>query len=225
MIPLPLAWTLTQALALTASLWTSGSSQIILQQPLKDVYPALNSPESIECDCSGISCSAVFWIRSIVNQSQIQFIGFCNNAERVIHGAGIEKSRFRLSKTGNAFVLRIVAVKIEDAGIYSCIVKESNKETWRSGIRLRPGETPPRPPGDTTKENDKKKPPVKSNCPCNNKNLINVKAVTWCISWILWPLVGLAAGLALALFCTLYYFSQLPKKCRHKFQKKRPFPR
>nr|XP_061814141.1 T cell receptor beta variable 20-1 [Nerophis lumbriciformis] len=40
-----------------------------------------------------------------------------------------------------------------------------------------------------------------------------------CDSLILWALVGLVTVLMTTLFCTLYYFSRLPKKCRHQFVK------
>ncbi|XP_070759208.1 uncharacterized protein cd8b [Enoplosus armatus] len=206
---LPLAWTL-----LTVSLWTSGLSQIMQQEAANVLYPELFSTEAIECDCMNISCDSVFWFRSISNHSKVQFLGKCNNADRATYGAGVETKRFKLSrKSGVSFALRIINVTEEDAGIYSCVLRDrKNTEMWKPGVLLRPGVIPPTSPPVT-----KPKPPVKSVCRCSKKN----SSPDGCGSLILWPLVGLLAALALALICTLYYFSRLPKKCRHRFVKKR----
>ncbi|XP_071350737.1 T-cell surface glycoprotein CD8 beta chain [Trachinotus anak] len=214
MIPLPLAWTL-----LTVPLWTAGSGQILLQEPIKVLYPAISSQETIECDCVDISCDYVFWFRSNVSQGKVQFLGHCNNADRVNYGPGVKETQFRFSKRGSAFVLRITSVTEEDAGIYSCVLKDrSNKEVWKPGSLLQPGVTPP-----TSPPKEKPKPPVKSLCRCPKKN--PSVAVGHCDAVVLWPLVGLTAGLGLALICTLYYFSRLPKKCHHHFKKTRQMPR
>ncbi|XP_044031493.1 uncharacterized protein cd8b [Siniperca chuatsi] len=209
MIPLPLVWTL-----LTVSLWTSGSSQILQQETARVLYPKILSTEVIECDCVNISCDTVYWFRSISNHSKVQFLGKCNNADRATYGEGVETARFKLSRRSSmSFMLRIINVSEADAGIYSCILKDrKNTEMWKPGIFLRPGVIPPTLPPKT-----KPKPPVKSVCRCSKKN----SSQDGCGSLILWPLVGLIAALALALICTLYYFSRLPKKCRHHFVKKR----
>ncbi|XP_034442442.1 signal-regulatory protein gamma [Hippoglossus hippoglossus] len=212
MTTLPLAWTL-----LTVSLWTAGSSQILLQEPVKVLYPAISTQENIECNCIN-SCDSVYWFRRTPHHSDLQFLGKCNNAERVNFGADVDQARFKLSKRGNtAFVLRIDSVKAEDAGTYSCILKDkSGQDTWRPGTVLRPGETPP-----TAPPKPKPKPPVKSVCRCSPKKKPTHDG---CDYLVLWPLVGATAGLALALICTLYYFSRLPKKCRHNFVKMRQMP-
>ncbi|XP_029287976.1 uncharacterized protein cd8b [Cottoperca gobio] len=203
MIVLPLAWTL-----LTASLWTSGSSQILLQEPVNTLYPEILSTQSIECDCA--NGDSVYWFRSISNHNKIQFLGQCNQANRVSYGKDVNQTRFIFrSKSTTSFVLHIMSVTEEDAGTYSCVLSgKKNTETWKPGILLRPGETPPTLPPKT-------KPPVKSVCHCK------ISSQDGCGSLVLWPLVGLIAALALALICTLYYFSRLPKKCRHRFVKKR----
>nr|BBJ70072.1 CD8 beta molecule precursor [Seriola quinqueradiata] len=208
MIPQPLAWTL-----FTVSLWTAGSSQIPLQEPIKVHYPAIASHETIECDCVNIFCDSVYWFRS---SPQVRFLGKCNNADRVNYGPNVEETKFKFSKRGSMFVLRIMNVNTEDAGTYSCVLKDRNgKEIWKPGSLLRPGATPPTSPPKT-----KPKPPVKSVCHCNKKN----PSQGVCRSMVLWPLVGLTVGLGLALICTLYYFNRLPKKCRHHFAK-RQMPR
>ncbi|XP_008278750.1 uncharacterized protein cd8b [Stegastes partitus] len=201
-----LAWTL-----LTASLWRSGSSQILREEPTSVRYPALNSNENIECDCVDSYCDLVYWFRSNVNTGKVEYLGKCNNADRVTYG-DVDEARFKIQKRGSmSFVLRITGVTEADAGIYSCILKDkSQNDLWKPGVLLRPGVTPP-PPTSPTKT--KPKPSI---CRCSGKNPPLV-----CGSAILWPLVGLVAGLTLALICTLYYFSRLPKKCRHHFVKKR----
>uniref|UniRef100_A0A3Q3WG56 Uncharacterized protein n=1 Tax=Mola mola TaxID=94237 RepID=A0A3Q3WG56_MOLML len=99
-----------------------------------------------------------------------------------------------------------------DAGIYSCVLKDlKNTEIWKPGTLLRPGVIPSTVPPPTKPE-----PPTKSVCRCSEDSRDG------CSSQILWPLVGLIAAIALALICTLYYFSRLPKKCRHRFMKKMP---
>ncbi|XP_062267292.1 signal-regulatory protein gamma [Platichthys flesus] len=212
MTTLPLAWTL-----LTVSLWTAGSSHIIVQEPVKVLYPAISSPENFECNCNH-SCDSVYWFRKTSLHSNLTFLGKCNTAERVTYGPDVEPAQFKLSKRGNAaFVLRINSVRKEDEGTYSCVLKDKGgEETWRSGTVLRPGGTPPTPP-----PKPKPKPPVKSVCRCSPKKNPTHDG---CDYLVLWPLVGATAGLALALICTLYYFSRLPKKCRHHFERIRLKP-
>nr|ACZ57827.1 CD8 beta [Salmo salar] len=65
----------------------------------------------------------------------------------------------------------------------------------------------------------KPKPPRIPTGRCTKRNDQTPKG---CGSKVLWPLVGVLLTLAAALIYTLYYFSQLPKKCRHQFAKKRP---
>ncbi|XP_068999924.1 uncharacterized protein cd8b [Embiotoca jacksoni] len=206
MIPLLLAWTL-----LTVSFWTQGSSQILIQETVKDRYPVISSTETIDCECSNFSCDHVYWFLTIPHKGTVTFLAKSNTANRVTYKTANE-TRFKFSKRGTAsFVLRIIGVTEADAGIYSCVLKDrSNAEIWRPGTRLRPGVTPPTPPPKT-----KPTAPVKSVCRCSRNNRDG------CGYMVLWPLVGLLAALALILVCTLYYFSRLPKKCRHHFVKKR----
>ncbi|XP_076605346.1 T-cell surface glycoprotein CD8 beta chain [Chaetodon auriga] len=206
---LPLAWIL-----LTVSLWTSGSSQILQQESVRILYPKIHSTETIDCECVNMSCESVYWFRSLPNPGKVQFLGRCNNANRAIHGTGVEEARFKLNrKNSQFFTLRIIGVTEEDTGMYSCVLKDRrNTEMWKPGVLLRPGVIPPTLPPVT-----KPKLRGKSVCRCPKKHYSR----GGCSTLILWPLVGGIAALALAVLCTLYYFSRLPKKCRHHFVKKR----
>ncbi|XP_033939495.1 uncharacterized protein cd8b [Pseudochaenichthys georgianus] len=202
---LPLAWTLW-----TVSLWSLGLSQTLLQEPLTVLYPKILSSSSIECDCADVACDSVYWFRSISNNSKMEFIGQGNHADRIILGNGVDKRRFKfINKSKILFVLQIFNLTKEDTGTYSCVLKKRNSETWKPGFLLLPGVTPQIIKTDTTK------PTVKSVCRCNKS------PQDGCGSLVFWPLVGFIAALVLTLVGTLYYFSRLPKKCRHHFVKKR----
>ncbi|KAF3856027.1 hypothetical protein F7725_016750 [Dissostichus mawsoni] len=136
MILLPLAWTLW-----TVSLWTLGSSQTLLQEPLTVIYPKILSSSSIECDCADVLCDSVYWFRSISNNSKMEFIGQGNHADRITFGKGVDKSRFKLiSKSKKLFALQIINLTKEDTGTYSCVLKKKNT-TWKPGTLLLPGVT------------------------------------------------------------------------------------
>ncbi|XP_068172143.1 T-cell surface glycoprotein CD8 beta chain [Antennarius striatus] len=201
--PLP-PWAL-----LTVLLWRSVSGQILQQENI--LYPKLLETQVIICDCTGFTCISVYWYRSNSDHSRLQFLGKVNNAGRVTDQAD---SRFRLKRnSGSSFALQIIDVRVEDAGIYSCVLTDvKNNELWKHGILLLPGVIPPTLPPPTESS-----PTVDSDC-CRLKQNSSQED---CASMVLWLLVGLTATLAGALLCTLYCFSRLPKKCRHRFVKKR----
>lgn len=118
-----------------------GSSQILQQEPVKVLYPAILSTESFECDCANISCDWVYWFRSNTNHLKVQFLGKSNNADRDSYGEDVDKKRIKISKRGSlSFTLRITNVTKEDTGIYSCVLTDRKKtEMWKPGVLLLPG--------------------------------------------------------------------------------------
>ncbi|KAM7006177.1 uncharacterized protein cd8b [Tautogolabrus adspersus] len=242
MIPLTLAWTLLIGSLSTSVLGQSqGPSPTLLQESVKVRYPILLSTEGIECDCVNISCDNVYWFHSNPNYQKVQFIGQCNSANRGIYGNGVDEKRFKMSKKSTmSFMLRIINVTLEDTGIYSCVLKDRKyTEMWKPGVLLLPGGLYAQLSNDyfsallshywfeclfglyltvmapTVPPVTKPKTTVSSVCHCSEGN----SSQDGCGSLILWPLVGIIATLALALICILYYFSRLPKKCRHHFVK------
>ncbi|KAM7401763.1 hypothetical protein PAMP_017051 [Pampus punctatissimus] len=207
MLSLYLSWTL-----LIVSLWTSGLCQNLQQKTLNVLYPKINDTETIDCDCYNFSCDSVHWFRTVSNHSKIEYLGNYNKADRRNYADKEKEKLFKFSiKGGTSFSLRFISVTKEDTGIYSCILKDRKKnEMWRPGVLLLPGV-----PSPTLPPMIKPKKPAKPGCRCPKKNI----SQNGCSSLVLWPLVGVIAGLALAVICTLYYFSRLPKKCRHRLVK------
>lgn len=206
MIRLPLSWALLIGWLSTSVLGSSPFEESITFR-----YADIRSNQTFDCDSHSSSCDLVYWFQSNPNDGTVQYIGNCNNANRAFYENGF-KTRFTISKrSSTSFILRIAYVTEEDTGIYSCVLTDKkNAEIWKAGFLLLPGGKPPTEPPKI-----EPKRPVKPVCPCSNSSQDG------CGSLILWPLVGIIGALALALICVLYYFSRLPKKCRHHFVKKR----
>nr|XP_057923664.1 uncharacterized protein cd8b isoform X2 [Doryrhamphus excisus] len=136
---LPLA---AEAILLMASLWTSGSGQILLHTEAKFLYPELNSTQIIQCDCVNSTCNSVFWFRALLSHDKVQYLGRMNSADRHYYGNNVEKTRFKMSKKNNeAFMLHIINVAKDDAGSYLCILTDRrNQELWNPGVVFLPGE-------------------------------------------------------------------------------------
>ncbi|KAM9536131.1 T-cell surface glycoprotein CD8 beta chain-like isoform 1-T1 [Salvelinus alpinus] len=213
MTPLALVWT-------TVCLWKTVYSLTPTESHFVR-YPTIDDTEVLTCECSSRSCQTVFWFRTHHNSSGFQFLLSVNNADRYFHGPGVDEHRFKASKRDMgskvAFTLRITQIKAEDAGLYSCMLQnQKENELWRPGVLLRPGETRP-----TLTPLTKPK-PKPAGIPTGRCTKRNYQTPEGCGSKVLWPLVGVLLTLAVALIYTLYYFSRLPKKCRHQFAKKRP---
>uniref|UniRef100_A0A667WW71 Cd8 beta n=1 Tax=Myripristis murdjan TaxID=586833 RepID=A0A667WW71_9TELE len=190
-----------------------GSSRILQQESPPILYPELLKAETVSCPCHSENCDFVYWFRTLFNDDSVQFLVSCNLADRCTHGSDIVQSRFKVSSSKGSFSLRIADVTKQDAGIYSCVVKvRGQEEVWRPAAVVRPGEKAP----TTVKPTTKRKPPVVPVCRCSKTKKPQANS---CGSMVLWPLVGLIAVLAVVLIGTLYYFSRLPKKCRHNFVK------
>lgn len=117
-----------------------GSSQVLQQEAPSVLYPKILSSESIVCDCDDIPCDAVYWFRITSGHTTLQFIGRYNNANRAIYGQNVDEKHFKFTRRNlGSFTLRITSVTEEDAGIYSCVLKNGKTEIWKPGIVLQPG--------------------------------------------------------------------------------------
>ncbi|KAJ3602096.1 hypothetical protein NHX12_029855 [Muraenolepis orangiensis] len=201
MTSLVLVW-----MTVTCLCWTSGSCQVRSQ--LNVLYPELHTNQTLLCVCDLGSCDHVLWFRSLAvgdHQPKFQFITSVNSAGRGIHGVDVDVRRFTAKmKNAAMWSLHVSMVTREDAGLYSCVLKGSKTEgVWRPGVLLLPGVTPPTP----------KPEPVKPVCRCL-KNSQESKS-KGCDLVYTWSLAGVLGLLVAALLSTLFYFSRLPKKCRH----------
>ncbi|XP_070301938.1 uncharacterized protein [Salvelinus sp. IW2-2015] len=111
-------------------------------------YPGINDTEVLTCECSNHACQKVFWFRTLHNNLDIQFLLSLNNAGRTSHEASVDEHRFQASKrdTGSkmTFTLRLINIRSEDAGLYTCMLQnQKENKLWRPGVLLRPGETRP----------------------------------------------------------------------------------
>ncbi|KAJ7999702.1 hypothetical protein DPEC_G00197150 [Dallia pectoralis] len=213
MNPLVLVWT-------TVCLWTTGSRMTQIDIGMVTYLP-LNETATLACDCSDRSCQKVYWFRTSPENTGLQFLVSLNNADRRFYGTTTDQMRFKpINKkdvgSKSSFTLRITNVVAADAGLYSCMLEnKKDNELFAPGVLLKPGVTPT----STTL------PPVtKPQTPSRVKpsfSCIKTQTQKGCHFMILWVLVGALLALAVALLSTMYYFSRLPKKCRHQFVKKR----
>lgn len=114
---------------------------ILQQDQLLVLYPELHGNGTIACDCRSSQCDSVYWFRIIPATGQVQFLGKLNNANVFSPGNNVNGRHFESRrKTRTSFLLKIINVTEEDAGVYSCVLKERTaKEVWKSGILLLPG--------------------------------------------------------------------------------------
>lgn len=179
-------------------------------------YPKINGSESLNCDCPDHACQEVFWYRYLQTTKTFQFLMYVNSAGRELIGDNLNPSLFKGTVSNGpkvSYNLRIADLQREDAGFYSCMFKA--KKIMPSGYYIKPGVNPPtlQPPTVKTEK------PKRTSCNHCKHN----RTTKGCESSVLWPGIGALLLLAIALAGTLYYFSRLPKKCRHRFTKTNPF--
>lgn len=108
------------------------------------LYPDLFSEALIHCTDGNLQPDAVYWFRTLLPAAaaaRAQFLGKLNNADVFSPGEGVSRDRFKSrKKTKNVFSLKIINVTEEDAGLYSCVMKDRKAtEVWKPGVLLLPG--------------------------------------------------------------------------------------
>ncbi|XP_051960671.1 uncharacterized protein cd8b [Xyrauchen texanus] len=174
------------------------------------LYPKINGTESLTCECPDHSCQVAFWYRFLEKNNSLQFLMFINSAGREEHGENFNNTRFKgsVSSGQTVYHLRITGLQEDEAGLYSCVFRTKNK--MPAGFYIRPGVNPPTLLPPTVKIEKTVK-----TCRCKN----SIYSPKGCEQSVLWPGIGSLLLLAITLAGTLYYFSRLPKKCRHRFAK------
>ncbi|XP_018918553.1 uncharacterized protein cd8b [Cyprinus carpio] len=191
-------------------IWMAAASLATIQATPYVLYTKINGSETITCECPDHSCQEVFWYRYLERTKTLQFLLYCNSAGRERHGENLSATRFKgLVSSGQrvVYTLRITGLQENEIGFYSCMFKTKN--TMPVGYYIMPGVNPPTVQPPTVKTKTPKK-------TCNCKPPMSPKG---CEQSVLWPGIGALLLLAITLAGTLYYFSRLPKKCRHRFTK------
>ncbi|KAK7143244.1 hypothetical protein R3I93_014413 [Phoxinus phoxinus] len=174
-------------------------------------YSKINDSQNLNCQCPDHTCQEVFWYRHLESRNTLQFLMYVNSAGREQHGENFNASKFKGTvSTGQkvVYTLRIIELQEDDAGFYSCLFKTKN--FLPAGYYIMPGVNPPTVQPPTVKTQPR---PAKP-CNCNSRH-----SPKGCEHLVLWPGIGALLLLAITLAGTLYYFSRLPKKCRHRFAK------
>ncbi|KAJ8380735.1 hypothetical protein SKAU_G00015130 [Synaphobranchus kaupii] len=183
----------------TVCLWTAVVVQSI--RALTIQYPELNSNVTVDCECSGWSCQAVFWYWQPGPESpEFRFLLYHNNADKE---NSFDEAKYKGSRKGGTpitYSLKIFNVQESDAGCYYCQIQYLGNMQSRPGIQLQPGEKPPTTPQPP--------PPPKTPLPCRCRNRGINQNPQGCGYLVLWPLVGVLASLAVVLIATLFYFSR-----------------
>ncbi|XP_056114195.1 uncharacterized protein cd8b [Rhinichthys klamathensis goyatoka] len=178
-------------------------------------YPKINGAQSLNCECPDHTCQEVFWYRYLESKNSPQFLMYVNSASREEHGENINASKFKGTVSSGqkvVYTLRIMELQEDDVGFYSCMFKTKN--VVPAGYYILPGVNPPTVQPPTVKTYQK---PVNPK-PCKPSQY----SPKGCEHVVLWPGIGALLLLAITLAGILYYFSRLPKKCRHRFTKTNP---
>ncbi|XP_043076862.1 uncharacterized protein cd8b [Puntigrus tetrazona] len=193
--------------------WMAAASLPTFQATPSVIYAKINGSEAMSCECPNHACQEVFWYRYLERTKTLQFLVFVNSAGREQYGKNLNGTRFKGSLSGGnrlGYTLRVTGLQEDDIGLYSCMFKTKN--TMPVGYYIMPGVNPPTAQPPTVKSNAAKK-----NCNCKLHS-----SPKGCEQLVLWAGVGALLLLAVTLAGTLYYFSRLPKKCRHRFTKTNP---
>ncbi|KAA0719846.1 hypothetical protein E1301_Tti011727 [Triplophysa tibetana] len=198
----PRVWSCLFVWTAAATLTTSRATSTIL-------YTKVNGSETLTCKCPDHKCQEVFWYRYLETNNSFEFLLYFNSAGSEKHENNANKHRLRgfLSSGEMIYTLRITGLQTDEAGLYSCMFK--TKHMIPDGYYIRPGVNPPTLHPPTVK-------PEKPNRSCRSCKPFAPKG---CMSSVLWPGIGALLLLAGILAGTLFYFSRLPKKCRHPFAK------
>ncbi|KAG7320813.1 hypothetical protein KOW79_015228 [Hemibagrus wyckioides] len=184
-------------------------------------YPSINGSESLTCDCPDHRCQKVYWYRLLQGSVTPEFLMSANSVNIPHYAKNIDEKRFKSSVTDSGkvqFTLRITGLREQDAGFYSCVLSSQNsaqdpKDLMPVGYSILPGVK------ITTQAPTTVKHPKRVNG-LFNKCKSSSRSVKGCKSLVLWSCIGAVLLLVVVLISTLYYFSRLPKKCRHHFVKK-----
>ncbi|XP_073680423.1 uncharacterized protein [Garra rufa] len=190
--------------------WVPAAAIPTFQATSSVLFAKINGSESLTCECPDHSCQEVFWYRYLERTKTLQFLLYVNSAGREQHGENLDATRFKGSTSSGqrvVYTLRITGLQKDEIGLYSCMFKTKND--MPVGYYIMPGVNPPTVQPPTVKTVKPKK-----TCYCKPSSPLK-----GCEQTVLWPAIGALLLLAITLAGTLYYFSRLPKKCRHRFAK------
>ncbi|KAK2827645.1 hypothetical protein Q7C36_018571 [Tachysurus vachellii] len=184
-------------------------------------YPSINGSETLTCCCPDHQCLKAYWYRLLQGSDTPEFILFINSVNTLVYAENIDKKRFKafVADSGKmCYTLRISGLQKQDAGFYSCVLNSQNsiqnpKDLMPDGHVIWPGVIISTPAPTAVKNPKRMKPPNR----CKSSN----QSPKGCKSLVLWPGIGTVLLLVVVLISTLYYYSRLPKKCRHHFVKTR----
>ncbi|KAM9451100.1 uncharacterized protein cd8b isoform 1-T1 [Clarias gariepinus] len=192
---------------------------IITASAVKVLYPSINSSETLNCLCPDHQCQKVNWYRLLQDSDTPEFILSANNINFLRYGANIAQSRYKPTASDSSgkvvYTLRITGILKNETGFYSCLLVSQNsaqdpKDLMPTGYSIRPGESITTLAPPTTKKHIHKN---------RSPKICKSKSLKGCQSLVLWSGIGAVLLLVVVLISTLYYFSRLPKKCRHRFEK------
>ncbi|KAJ8395577.1 hypothetical protein AAFF_G00030580 [Aldrovandia affinis] len=193
--------------------WTAEAAQ-----ELCTLYTDQKPSESLHCSKDiQKPCSIVSWCRKLHGQDEFQFLLSHTIGGKTTYSSQFNQTKFKggLRDNNSKFTLTILSLEKGDTGLYFCVLQCNGAYHLGSYVTdLRAGDRPPTLPPPSTTQKTKRIAP----CPCPDKG--KSRAKQGCSHLVVWPLVAVLLSLAIVVIATLFYFSRLPKKCRHHFLKK-----